>query len=505
MRKNKPVLLALVFVLILSMFTACAGGSNTPAANGGDSTPGATTAAGGDAPAEELPPYELVWYILGPAQQRDNELVEQAVNAYLKDKINATVKMTLLDWASYDQKLKATIASGEPFDICFTGAGQNDHIMNSRNGAFVPLNDYFDTYLSGTKEIVGDTFLRSAQIDGVNYGVPANKEKARAYGFVYNKTLADEYDIDMSTVKSYSDIEDYLKIIQENVTDFAPLFNDSVQNLPFIEWNSFAASDKVGTINLEGKVINQFASDEFMTAYKEMRDFYNKGYLRKDVATMKDGQSLKSNGEFFTFPVTLKPGYADEQNIVAKTKGHELAQIYVTDIWAIDGFGSLQCISRTSKNPDRAAMFLELVNTDKELNNLINFGVEGTHYNFVGDNVIEQITDSGYMPNMQWMYGNQFLNYLNVHEAADKWAQFETFNTGAREHIALGFVFDETPVQNEVAACLSVAKEYNDVLKLGVVDPEATVPEFVAKLEAAGANKIIEEKQAQFDAWLAAK
>ena len=49
----------------------------------------------------------------------------------------------------------------------------------------------------------------------------------------------------------------------------------------------------------------------------------------------------------------------------------------------------MQAISRTSKNPEIAMKFLEMFNTDKYLNNLINFGIEGTHYVKVADNVIK--------------------------------------------------------------------------------------------------------------------
>ena len=249
----------------------------------------------------------------------------------------------------------------------------------------------------------------------------------------------------------------------------------------------------------DGTVVNQYESEEYKAAYQQMRDFYNKGYLRKDVATMKDGQSQKSNGQFFTFPVNLKPCYADELNILAQGKGFTLAQVDVTDIYLTNALGSMQAISRTSKNPQRAAMFLELVNTDKYLNNLINFGVEGVDYEKVSDNVIKLIPDSGYAPNMQWMYGNQFLNFLNETEAPDKWEQFEAFNAKAKQLPDFGFIFDETPVQTEVAATLNIVKEYNNVLKVGAVDPEKTLPEFLNKLREAGSETIVAEMQKQFD------
>ena len=54
-----------------------------------------------------------------------------------------------------------------------------------------------------------------------------------------------------------------------------------------------------------------------------------------------------------------------------------------------------------------------------------------------------------------------------------------------------GFIFDETPVQTEVAATLNIVKEYNNVLNVGAVDPEKTLPEFLNKLLEAVSETIV--------------
>ena len=55
---------------------------------------------------------------------------------------------------------------------------------------------------------------------------------------------------------------------------------------------------KSGTLNIEKKqckrkkepekVINQYETEEFMEFCRIMRDWYNKGYVRKDGATVTD-------------------------------------------------------------------------------------------------------------------------------------------------------------------------------------------------------------------------
>lgn len=69
----------------------------------------------------------------------------------------------------------------------------------------------------------------------------------------------------------------------------------------------------------------------------------------------------------------------------------------------------------------------------------------------------------------------------------------------------MGFNFDVTNVQIEMANCNAVVTEYLKPLLYGFMDIETSYPEFIKKLDDAGAEKIIAEKQAQLDAYIAAK
>jgi len=454
--------------------------------------------------AAALEPYEISWYFMGPGEQKDAGEIEKAVNEYLKDKINATIKFYSLDWGTYEAKMKAMIAAGETFDIAFTATWFNNYVENARKKAFVPLNDLLDKYAPKTKELLGDKFLKGSQIDGVNYAIPANKEKARNYGYLYNKNIAEKYGFDMSTVKQWSDLEPMLQVIKEKETGIVPIIRGKTIN--DIEWNA-ANVDEVGLMLPDGKYYNQYETSEFKEAYDLARKFYQAGFYRKDVAVQKDTEQVISSGKFFINAVNLKPGYADEQNVKNKQNGFEVVQIDITKpvVTNSETMGSLQAISSTSKNPERAMMFLELFNTDPYLNNLINFGIEGKHYKKISDQVIEPIADSGYNMGMTWMFGNQFINYLLPTEDPNKWQMFEDYNNAAVPALDLGFIFNSEPVKSEIAATNNVIKQYKEVLDYGAVDPASQLPKFIDKLKAAGSDKIVAEKQKQFDEWKAAQ
>ena len=78
-------------------------------------------------------------------------------------------------------------------------------------------------------------------------------------------------------------------------------------------------------------------------------------------------------------------------------------------------------------------------------------------------------------------------------------------NENAEKSLALGFQFDSSKVADQITACTNVVAQYYTPLMYGEVDIDSTLEEFNKQLYAAGLQDIIDEKQAQLDAWLASK
>ena len=85
------------------------------------------------------------------------------------------------------------------------------------------------------------------------------------------------------------------------------------------------------------------------------------------------------------------------------------------------------------------------------------------------------------------------------------WELSEQTNKEGIPSLALGFSFDPTPVADQVTACTNVYNQYYLPLINGEVDIDEILPVFQKALKDAGIDAIVAEKQAQLDAWLAAK
>ena len=166
---------------------------------------------------------------------------------------------------------------------------------------------------------------------------------------------------------------------------------------------------------------------------------------------------------------------------------------------------TMQAINRNSKNPERAMMLLELLNTDKDLYNLLNFGIKDKHYKIDADGFMVPGDDQkGYNPYVPWMFASNYL--ANVEKGMPKtvWEDTKKINESAIPSKLLGFTFDAEPVKAEIGQTNAVYDEYSRAIDLGVAS-EAKYNEFVAKLKAAGSDKIIAEMQKQIDAWKTSK
>ncbi|MDT9725741.1 extracellular solute-binding protein [Xylanibacillus composti] len=511
MKKAKKSLLTLLIVVFAMslVLAACGGGNNSNTSEGGNNASEANN--GGNVAASELEPYELHMVYPG-TKQRDHDKVMAEINAYLKEKINATITIEPIEWGQWDQKVNLMIASREPVDIYFTAQWSN-YVVNVAKGAFLELDDLLANTEAG-QEIVASldpAFLTGSKINGKNFGIPTNKELAASGGVVYRSDIAEELGLDMDSVQSLEDLRPILKTVKEELPEMIPLFMREGEN-----FNSdyIGLYDPLGDSNIPGVILKdeesttvkpRYEFDRYRNHLDLVREFFQAGYINQDATTttLSTSDALKA-GNVFMITASLKPGKDDE---LASTLGlnGKLKQIELTPktIATSETAGSMLAISQSSENPERALMFVNLLHTDKYLNNLLNFGIEGEHYTRDGEVISATEQTANYSPASAWMFGNQFLNYLWDTEDPQKWEQFKSFNDEGINSPGLGFTFDGEAVKTQIAALVNIRTEYDGALNVGAVDPDEVLPRYIEKMKAAGLDDVLAEKQRQFDEFLA--
>lgn len=459
-----------------------------------------------EAPGET--PYKIIWYHIN-APQKDTEIVLNEVNKYLRNKINATLDLRLIDWQNYDKKINAVISAGEPFDICFTSAYINNYIQNSVNGNFLELDSLLNKYGQGTIKNLNPLFFEGTRIDGKIYAVPANKELAHQNALVFNKKYVDKYGFDVSKIKSFYDIEPMLKVIKEKEPDIIPYaihnaYNNSY-SLPFDKIIENIPGALYYDNRTNYKIINQFETPEYKKYFSTMHNWYLKGYIPKEAARLKQVNSYENSGNFFASTYSYSP----HSDITLKIMfGYDciVIPLEMPVIETRDCQGSMLAISRTSKNPQKVMEFINLLNTDEYLHNLIVLGIEGRHYTKNTANTYSYLpgynqSNSLYML-APFTAGNIYIGYIYSEYPQSIYNDYKTFNESAYKSPILGFVFDTTSVKKEISALASISSELYGPLITGTVDPDIYLPKAIEKYKEAGLDKVLSEEQRQLNEWL---
>lgn len=491
---------------LLAVLTACSKANTTePSAPTSSASPAAGTSDKGQ------PAVELVWYYPQPSAQADITSVEQAVNQIVKAKINATVKLKPIDFGDYNQKMNTIAASGEAFDLAWTANWLFDYVGNVNKGVFASLDDLLPKYGAPLQAALPTFMWDQVKVNGHIYGVPNYQSVTGREGYIIPQQYVDKYKLDVSSIKKFEDIEPFLDQIKQSEPNAAPITMDRNGSFGyFINAQGMSTlpitnNPPIGFYNTDTtlKLFNVYASPEYKHYLDVVRGWYQKGYINKDAPTIKSVDDLTKAGKgVVTYSNGLNPG---SETVVAKNRynGNTVSYAPLTG-FIIDsnpGIATVNAISKSSKNPERAMMLLNLINTDKELFNTLAYGVEGKHYDKVGTNVIKIKVKGGYAPNSAWVFGNTFNGFLQEGQPADTFEIQKKTNESAKPTLIVGFKFDSSQVMTEIANVQSVLDEYLPGLNTGAIDPAQKLPEFLDRLQKAGIDKILQEAQKQLDVW----
>lgn len=440
-------------------------------------------------------PVQLIWYTIGE-EPKDIQLVQDEANKYLEEKINVNINIKFIDYTDYTARLSEIMNSGEEYDLAFTSSWAGDYFDNARAGEFLELNKYLETTGKHMKEIIDDRFWNGATIDGKVYAIPNQKELGVMPMWAFTKEYVDKYNIPYKELHSLEDLEPWLKLIKENEPNVIPLYmSKSVSAPQYFDQLVDGVGVEFRDITLTVK--NMFETEKMKSTLETLRRYYEAGYINSDAALTEDNKEVKRF-------VTKGDGQPYAERLWSEGIGYEIVTSPIMDSYITNSSstGSMIAVSKTSKNPQKAVEFLNLLNTDEYLRNLINYGIEGIHYEKIGENQIK-LTDNARKYSVgYYTVGNLFLTYVLDEEPIDKWEEFKKVNDESGISPTFGFEFDPKEVKEEVQAINNIIKEFEPVIYSGSVDIEVYLKKLNLKLKEQGIDKVIVEMQRQIDNWV---
>lgn len=468
-----------------------------------------------------LPPVELTWYLIGNGQPSGADEVMAALAELPQMKaINTKVKITIYGWGDYDQKLRLMMTGNEPWDLAFTSPWANSYTSGALNGNYAELDDLLPKYAPKTWATLPKAGWDLSRINGKIYAIPNQQIWYNPWGVLTRKELADKYGLDLTKVKTYADFTPYLEAIKQGepqlgnkiASDLLGVTGQTsgdvkgfqtVQGVP--NGLMIKSGDKTRTI------VDYYATPEYRDVYNLLHSWSVAGYLPKEASGYNDLPSQRQAGFFPVFLHVAKPG--NDAELGTSAGGEWVMKALNENIYLGGVTGTMTAVNVTSPNADRALMFLELMNTDPEVFNLVAKGIEGKSWVWVDKDkkVIGfpqgvDASTSPYYINIDWELGNQFIAYYTDPKQVGAWEATAEGNQKAAYPMAGPFVFDPTPVSAEVAACQTVDTTFVDLLNLGAPDPDDKtkgIDAYIAARKASGLDKILAESQKQLNDFIA--
>lgn len=447
---------------------------------------------------------KIRWLLPGD-QQPDQAAVTEKINEITREKIGVEVEFQYIDTGAYTERMKMNMAAGDDFDICFTGY-VNPYLDAVNKEGLLDITDLLDEEAPALKEALPDYAWEVAKVDGRIYAVPNLQIMAPQESLIIFKDIADKYDFDFSTVKEIEDLEPYLEMVKNGEDGIFP-YNANRSGTNFWTMNKYEGISSGVVIRTDGsskQVQLIFDTPEYQKGVQTLYEWYQKGYIRSDALAAGDDTQDFIAGRFATGTAGWKPG----EEAAAKEKYQRevlLIPIQEPYLKKSNCLAAMTGINYNSKHPEKAIKLIELVNTDKDLYNLICFGIEGKHYELNEEGKVKKIADSGYNPNADWKFGNQFNAYLLEGQEDGLWEETAELNLSAKQSPILGFVLNTDPIKTEISQVAAVSGEYDRIIANGAKNPDEYMSEYRKKLETAGINKIKDEVQRQIDEYWATK
>lgn len=438
---------------------------------------------------------------------KDVDKVNKKLNEYLDEKgADYNVNLVFWDWGDYEQKLQLASNTGEDWDICFTSNWSGPYRTMVEKGAFMDITDLLKDKGKNITEKVSDEMFKGVGVDGKIYGVPAGYPGVVSGNyFVWNKPLVDKYKIPVEEITDMSQLEPYLKKVQEgeaNVEYPINVANDFLLSTPKPQ---FLVTPGVAVREENGKLVayNSYADEAFKKEVFKVKDLMDKGFINPSAAQIDAGNG-ETGDKWLVTKAEGEPGSDAVWQSVFKTEVVSYPFGEFNQISNDKAQGKMAAINSQSKNADYAMDFLNRMFEDNDLMNILCYGIEGEHYEVKDGKIDKSIDENKNYDVPAFTFLSNYTTTPLVGGAAvgeeDYDKQVEIFKSKLESSPVLGFNLDRKPIETELTNIEQTISEYEKNIKTGTVD-EAYYDEFLEKLNTAGIDKAVEEIQKQVDAW----
>ncbi|WP_028560783.1 extracellular solute-binding protein [Paenibacillus pinihumi] len=512
---RKLSLAILATMMMVTVLGACGSSGNTNK----QSDPAApNTTNKQEQPGSSEGEVTLKFYFGGDKKAATDE-VWSKISEYVKGKgLNVKFDINFIPFGDFKDKMLVMAASGDNWDMNFDGDWLSYKQMAAK-GSYMALNDLLPEHAPNLyKKYQEQGTLQAATVNGQIVGLPWTMKMNERKFAGWRSDLAKKAGIEIApdSIQTIEDVDKLLRDLRkaypnEKLSRSTPLslyyIRDEWVDLNFHGLGFYLNDPKITVQAVEQQPF-------YMESSKLAKSWYDDKLINRDAMIDKeDGAAQWRNGKsLFTVTshewVFANPGFADPSFT------QDMSLLYPDKKFVNrTALANVVAINRNSKNPERVLRFLDMVETDQTLYDLLQYGIEGKTYVLNGEGAEYpqgmQTTTSNYMEwGGQWAFWKPQFMRPTMTYGKDFWvkeAEFASQPMNVNSPIDGLFIAEDT-MKNEIAKRDQAIEELHRPIEFGLVkDVDKAVADYVEAQKKNGLDKILTETQKQIDAFLASK
>ena len=452
----------------------------------------------------------------------DFDEVLQKINERMTALINTEISVRFVTLSEWPVVYPLLLSGGENIDLIYT-ASWCHYSQEALRGAYTELSsDFVSKYMPVSYRDTPERVWKQAAVGGKVYALPRTYTDCSSYASVLiRKDILDKTGI--KEVKSFDDYEKFLLACTKLSGDGYGL--NAFPSLPMVRelmlprehmltlteelvWDTddgAASADKIQFL---------YDTDEYLTFCLRMARWAEEGVWPKNAISGTIHTNIQfEEGRSYSIMVRMHEAQVYLDAIEAKGYSGCLSCILDPEAYVKqnDYSGDMMAISSFSRDPGRAALCLDVLKNDREINLLCQGGIEGKHYILNADGTRSQGSKHTDYIWSDWVWA---LRNEKIYPEERRTEEVQRVSEEVNKHMIPeemwpfdGLRLSDAGCEAELSVIRSLIQEYEYSFNLGVYgdETEKKVQEFRASLQEAGLPKVMESWRTQIEEFLSQK
>ncbi|MBR0462861.1 MAG: extracellular solute-binding protein [Clostridia bacterium] len=462
-----------------------------------------------------LDPVTLKFIFYGDKKSATDE-VWAAIADHTRDQLNADFDVQFIPGGDYQQKLLVMAGAGEAWDLNFDSNWTGYYLMVAQE-AYMDLSELLPEYaphLYATYEATGALAAATDSLGRVT-ALPWTMTMNNRTHFQWRGDLAEAagLEIDPAEITTTEAVLDLCRKLKEAYPDKYILENaDLGVFLQKYDLTDIGHGLCIDLNDPDCTVMYIEDTDAYLERAQMAKTMQDEGIIWGDVLTDgRDHNDLINEGMLITKWGTHE--FANQKRAWVEPEAYWASSVLYPDNKYANRtpLANALTLPETSENPERTLMFLDQMETDQALYDLVHYGILGVTYELNGEEAVfpegMNASNSNYMEwGGRWaMWKPQFMRPDASYDEGFwvREAEFAASNPNNVNSPLAGFNLNMDDINIEIAERDQIFGDANKLLDVGMVDDvEAAVKDLQDKQIEAHRERVLEEAQRQIDEYL---